>query len=186
MRMKFSVHTTALGSESTNDRGLVERHVDRIIVRARAIDIHLLTELDDADSEQGRDTDAKGTAQTIISVPWTAAISEAVKGILHSPTSNRTMTSGSRNTLLKAIAKSRCWVSDLVEGRVASFAEIAEREGKVERHVRFLAPLAFVSPRITSAIIDGSVPAELTVTDLAKSLPYSWIEQERRLGLLHV
>ena len=44
---------------------------------------------------------------------------------------------------------------------VASFAEIAEREGKVERHVRFLAPLAFVSPRIVTAIIDSSALANL-------------------------
>jgi hypothetical protein len=32
----------------------------------------------------------------------------------------------------------------IVEGRVASLAEIAAREGRVERHIRLLAPLAFV------------------------------------------
>ena len=66
---------------------------------------------------------------------------------------------------------------------LASFAEIAKREGKVERHIRFLAPLAFVSPRFITAIIDSSAPADLAATELAKSLPYSWAEQKRRLGL---
>src|SRR5665811_2528600 len=47
-----------------------------------------------------------------------------------------------------------------------------------------LAPLAFVSPRIITAIVDGTAPADLTVTGLAKALPYSWAEQERSIGLL--
>jgi len=40
-----------------------------------------------------------------------------------------------------------------------------------------------VSPRIVAALIDGSAPADLTITALAKALPCSWAEQERRLGL---
>jgi hypothetical protein len=39
-----------------------------------------------------------------------------------------------------------------IEGRAASFDEIAQRENKVERHIRYLAPLAFVSQRIVEAI----------------------------------
>jgi branched-subunit amino acid ABC-type transport system permease component len=47
-----------------------------------------------------------------------------------------------------------------------------------------LAPLAFVSPRIIAAIVDGSAPADLTVTGLARALAYSWAEQEQAIGLL--
>ena len=65
----------------------------------------------------------------------------------------------------------------------SSFAEIAEREAQGERHIRLLAPLAFLSPRIIAAIVDGTAPADLTVTGLAKALPYSWAEQEERVGL---
>ena len=50
-------------------------------------------------------------------------------------------------------------------------------------HIRLLAPLAFLSPRIIAAIVDGTAPADLTVTGLAKALPYSWAEQEQRIGL---
>jgi site-specific DNA recombinase len=42
---------------------------------------------------------------------------------------------------------------------------------------------AFLSPRIIAAIVDGTVPADLTVSGLAKVLPYSWIEQEQSIGL---
>ena len=69
-----------------------------------------------------------------------------------------------RETLLTAIAKARQWVDDMAQGRTATFAQIARREGKVERHVRLLAPLAFLSPRIVAAIIDGTAPANLTAT----------------------
>jgi hypothetical protein len=41
----------------------------------------------------------------------------------------------------------------------------------------------FLSPRIIAAIVDGTAPADLTVTSLAKALPYSWIEQEQSIGL---
>jgi Resolvase, N terminal domain len=58
----------------------------------------------------------------------------------------------------------------------------ARREGKAERYVRQLAPLAFVSPRIITAIMAGTAPAALTVTTLAAALPYSWAEQEQRLS----
>jgi site-specific DNA recombinase len=67
---------------------------------------------------------------------------------------------------------------------VAALTDIAEREGQVERHIRLLAPLAFLSPRIIAAIFDGTAPADVTVTSLAKALPYSWAEQERSIRVV--
>jgi hypothetical protein len=45
-------------------------------------------------------------------------------------------------------------------------------------------PLAFLPPRIIAAIVDGTAPADLTVTGVAKTLPDSWAEQEERIGVL--
>jgi hypothetical protein len=73
-----------------------------------------------------------------------------------------------------AITKARSWIDDVASGCVRSFAEIAEREGKVERHIRLLTPLAFVPPRTLTAIIDGTGPHDATVTALAQSIPYRW------------
>ena len=86
-------------------------------------------------------------------------------------------------SLLTAIAKARSWMDDLIAGRVQSFDEIAVREQKVVRHIRFLAPLAFLSPRIVAAIANGDVPAGATVSGLVRSLPFNWAEQERRFAL---
>jgi site-specific DNA recombinase len=86
-----------------------------------------------------------------------------------------------RDALLTAIAKARSWIDDIRLGRLASFSEIAEREGQGERHIRLLP-----SPSYHRASLQPlpAAPADLTVTGLAKALPYPWAEQERDIGLV--
>jgi site-specific DNA recombinase len=162
------------------DRELIEQQVDRVIVQPQAIEIQLKSEIEQQagahDQDDEADSESSRRVPSILNVPWSAAPSVEVKGIIHSPSPAPTMSPETRDLLLTAIAKARAWIDDLVEGRVASFAEIAKQEGKVERHVRFLAQLAFVSPRIVSAIANRSVP-DLKVTDLAKASVFSWTEQ---------
>ena len=81
------------------------------------------------------------------------------------------------------------WVAHELSGFVAPQKEWGRgighsgyRTGNVERHIRLLAPLAFVSPRIIAALIDGTAPADLAVTGRARTLPYSWAEQDRLIG----
>jgi hypothetical protein len=97
-------------------------------------------------------TDASNPSPLVLSAPWSPAAFSEVKGVLHAPADQPTLNSETRDALLTAIAKARRWIDGVVEGRIASFAEIAKQEGKVERHIRLLCPLAFVSPRIISAI----------------------------------
>jgi len=147
------------------DRELIEQHVERVIVRPQTIGIHLLS---------------KAADPSVIEIPWAGAAAATVKGILNSPSSALAMNTANRDLLLTAIAKARAWIEDLADGRLASFAEIAEREGKVERHIRLLAPLAFVSPKLISTICDGTQSA-IGVTELAKRVAYCWSDQPARL-----
>jgi site-specific DNA recombinase len=143
------------------DKELVEHLVERIIVSARAIQIYLV-----------RQTSSSKTAP-VINIPWMPAKTGLAKGVIDPPLANRPTNVGNRDALLPAIVKARTWIADLTEGRVNSFADIAKREGKVERHIRLLAPLAFVSRDTISDIIDGSSPP-IGVTELAKKVAYSW------------
>src|SRR5262249_54342022 len=156
----------------TDNRVLIERQLDRVVIKARAVEVHLTGS--GGQGSSGEKCQATGRPGTSIIVPWSAARVAEVKGILHSPSPHPIVSSSTRDLLLGAIARARVWIEEVVQGRVASFAQIAEREGKVERHIRLLAPLAFVSPRIISEMIDGSVPSGLTVTGLARGLAYSW------------
>jgi hypothetical protein len=182
-------HLAAMGDGEpapvTADRDLIERHVTRVIVKPQALEVCLIpTSEASAQTENPSllDSDPHLPPTTTITLPWTAPSFAAVK-VVHAPYTEPAMKPESRDALLAAIAKARGWIDDIRVGAIASFAEIAAREAQGERHIRLLAPLAFLSPRIIAAIVDGTAPADLTVTGLAKALPYSWAEQEERVGL---
>jgi len=168
------------------DRDLIERYVERVIVTPQSLEVHLVSTRDASVQTEEPFIDepqSRTLSTTAITLAWTAPSFAAVKGIIHGPSGAPGMKPETRIGLLTAIAKARGWMEDIRAGRIASFTEIAQREAQGERHIRLLAPLAFVSPRIIAAIIDGTGPADLTVTGLAKRLPYSWAKQERRIGL---
>jgi hypothetical protein len=154
------------------NRELIERHLLRVTLGTKAVMLHLRV--------AGQDG-IFAAAETTIAFPWTVPAISPVKGIAYVPTHNTPMKPGSREFLLIATAKARKWMKDVERGH--SFADIARREGKAERHIRHLAPLAFVSPRIITAIMEGTAPAGLTATALARGLPYSWTEQEQRMSM---
>jgi site-specific DNA recombinase len=180
-------HLDASGSGGQlpdTDRDLLERHIERVTLTPHHIELRLRQIVEAAEEIDSRDRENRHSIVSIttIAVPWTGPVPATVKGILHVPAHNTPIKPGRREALLIAIAKARQWIDDLAHGRLAGFAVIARREGRAERHIRLLATLAFVSPRIVSALLDN-VPADLTLTTLARALPWSWAEQERRLGL---
>jgi site-specific DNA recombinase len=215
-RTTRTTNSTVAAASPDSDRDLIARHVARIVLRPRAIEITLSDKrddhgdasraaagveqhsLDDADQRAARSdrgapeterhrTDGepsirRADAQRSISIPWMPSAARRRKGVVHRPASLN-LDPRDRDALLTAIAKARSWMDDLIEQRVQSFEEIAERERKVARHIRFLAPLAFLSPRIVAAIANGDVPAGVTVSGLVRSLPFNWAEQEQRFGL---
>jgi site-specific DNA recombinase len=185
VRQKLAAMGRTEPANSLTDRELIERHAARVIVTPQALEISLnpASEASAQVDHPTLDNPAACNPLITIKLPWTAPTFAAVKGIIHEPGEKPTMKPESRDALLTAIAKARNWIDDIRLGRFASFAEIAGQEAVGERHIRLLAPLAFLSPCIIAAIADGTAPADLTITGLAKALPYSWAEQERRVGL---
>jgi DNA invertase Pin-like site-specific DNA recombinase len=168
------------------DRDLIERHIDSVIVKPRALEVRVVLpgEASAQTEEPGiNGPDSSQLPITTIMLAWMAPGFAAVKGIVHTPSAQPAMKPESRDALLTAIAKARGWMDDIRLGRIASLAEIARREAQGERHIRQLASLASVSPRIVAAILDGTAPVGLTVTGLAKAPLYSWTEQEQSIGL---
>jgi site-specific DNA recombinase len=190
LRTRFSA-PDATQQSTESDRDLVERYLERVLLGRYEITVRLRETI--VENAPARDADSSTTNQTgsghriadatTIVIPWSPPAPAATKGILHVPTHNTPVRAGQREATLVAIAKARAWMEDLANGRVADFAAIARREGKAEKYVRLLVPLAFLSPRILSALLDGTAPPEVTAKSLMRSLPYSWAEQERRIGL---
>jgi len=92
---------------------------------------------------------------------------------------------GSRGNpaLIKAIARGRAWFEELSTGRAQSLKELAKRDGITRRYIRRLVDLAFLSPQLVEAILQGRQPIELTTTRLTElDLPLDWAEQHRLLA----
>jgi site-specific DNA recombinase len=178
-------HLNASGSGEQlpdNDGDLLERHLERVTLTPNHIELRLRHSREAAQADN--DSSAPRIANvTTMTIPWTSPVPAAVKGIIHVPAHNTPIRPSRRDTLLMGIAKARNWVDELADGQLGSLAVLAKREGKLERHIRLLLPLAFLSPRIVSGLLDGTAPAGFTITALARMLPWSWAEQERRLGL---
>ena len=167
----------SIGSAQSNQDKCLAR-LQRVVIAPTGIKLHIAdlesSVAPEADAGDGRSSNASDREPAIVSVPWEPEKFIAVKGvILDLQDSAPALKPESREAILTAIAKARQWIDDLTQDK-ASIAGIAKREGKIERHIRLLLPLAFVSPAMVNAIANGSAPTPLTVTGLAKRVPLSW------------
>ncbi|MGE0769307.1 MAG: recombinase family protein [Hyphomicrobiaceae bacterium] len=162
---------------------MIDRHVEAITVKQGTLEIVLKSAErhtpSDKNKRRGKAADRNGADNedgigSVLKVVWSPPTTGNIKGVAHAPSQAAGIKPEYRDALLLAIAKARRWVNDLAEGRVASLHDIAKAEGKVERHIRLLAPLAFVSPMIVRAIAAGESDRTLTVVGLAKKGDERW------------
>jgi hypothetical protein len=137
VRRQLAAIGRAEPANSLTDRELIERHVARVIVTPKALEVCLnpANEASAQVDDPTPDNPATGSPLITIALPWTAPSFAAVKGIIHEPSEKPTLKPESRDALLTAVAKARKWIEDIRLGRLASFAEIAEREALGERHI---------------------------------------------------
>jgi hypothetical protein len=88
-------------------------------------------------------------------------------------------------SLLRAVGRARRWSQQLLSGQFPSIGAIARKERIAPRYIRDLMPLAFLSPKIVKAIVEGRQPAELSIISLARRIdvPLLWTAQQQVLGL---
>lgn len=83
--------------------------------------------------------------------------------------------------LVRRLAEARRWVARLRGG--TPLATLSTETGHADAYIRTRAQLAFLSPRIQAAIVEGTQPAELTLARILRTgVPLDWTEQERVLG----
>ena len=165
---EFCEHETEAAEPLNGDMLARLKHV---VITPSAIQVHI------GGAGEGSSILDAGREPAVVSVPWESSKFAAVKGIVQVPVETTpALKPESRDAILRAIAKSRLWLDELVQNQ-SSVPDIARREGKIERHVRLLLPLAFVSPGMVKAIANGSVSTHVTVTGLAKVVPLSWNQQ---------
>jgi hypothetical protein len=123
----------AAGAPS-DDRDLIVRHVERIVVKSGAIELHLRDAANDMNEDRSagdsQDTGAQQLPPAHLSLPWARGGFAAVKGVLYAPSPSATMTPETSEALLVAIAKARGWTADLLAGGAANLAQDCAARGQ--------------------------------------------------------
>ena len=179
LKNHLEIKTSSDTCGSQYDRNLIEEHVEKVTITAASVKIVLVatkTKKEPKADDDFRHYEDESEPETLI-VPWSHRSFTAVKGITHQPEAPSQIKPETQEALLMAISKARGWIDDIVNGRINSLEEIAQREGKVERHIRLLAPLAFVSPQTVQSIINGNASADITVTGFAQRVADLWKDQ---------
>ena len=78
------------------------------------------------------------------------------------------------NAMVKLIARGHRWHRQLFDGTHASIADIAKSENISPSFVSRILRLAYLSPALVEAILDGKHPAHLTMKDLMEPFPMEW------------
>jgi DNA invertase Pin-like site-specific DNA recombinase len=93
-------------------------------------------------------------------------------------------TSRSDPALLRAVARSYQWFSELACGKEISTRRIAIREKVDDSFIRRLVPLGLLAPSVIESICTGKQPASLSAERLKyhRNLPIDWNAQERLLA----
>jgi len=86
--------------------------------------------------------------------------------------------------LIKAIVRAHQWFEMLKNRTVQSISDLARIENVQRTYPSRIIPLAFLSPDITAAILEGRHPIDLSLDRLleAMPLPLAWDEQRAALG----
>ena len=89
-------------------------------------------------------------------------------------------------TLIKLIARAHSFRDKLMQAAVDSLADLARGENLTGSYFTRLVRLAYLAPDITTAIIEGRQPRDLTAQTLLgqSRLPLSWPEQRILLGFV--
>lgn len=80
-----------------------------------------------------------------------------------------------------ALARGHRWLAMVESGEARTLSEVADREGMDRAYVSRMVNLTTLAPDIVAAILDETLPPEVTLFDLASGTPMLWEEQRDRL-----
>ena len=84
------------------------------------------------------------------------------------------------NAMVKLLARGHRWHRKLFNGTQASIEDLAKSENISPSFVSRILRLAYLSPTVVEAILDGKYPAHLTMKDLMEPFPVEWAMQEKK------
>jgi site-specific DNA recombinase len=152
----------------------IRSRIERVTLEGAAIRIALAQK-----DDEERDAN-------VLTIAWAAPSPyrrrEIIQGTTAVSSSARPLPTSARLVLIKALRKAHSWLDELLTDSTQTIESIAARESKSERSIRMTLSLAFLSPDIVKAAIDGRLPRGFGLTRLI-DLPIAWPDQWAVLGL---
>jgi DNA invertase Pin-like site-specific DNA recombinase len=113
-----------------------------------------------------------------IRVAWSTKANNATTKVA----SNGVLDDARNEALIQSIARAHTWMLLLRDGNYESIEQLAEANRLHPKVVRQALRLAFLSPDVTSAILEARQPAALSLVRIPKLLPLHWTEHRPLLG----
>jgi len=89
---------------------------------------------------------------------------------------------GRNESLIQSVVRAHSWVRALQDGTYGSVEELADEYKLHSKVVRQNLRLAFLSPEMTSGILEGTHSAMLSLARIPKLLPLKWTDHRPLLG----
>jgi hypothetical protein len=169
--------TTGVWSAET--RELILSRVDRVIVHHDEIEVAHKIKGEDgtAASIDGDQNESRNTVKLPLPAPRPRERKE-----IFVPGNSGTQPRRIDQALVLALARARSWMRTLRQVEFVDTAEIAQRFGLSDAHVRRLLRFAFLAPDVVEAIVEGRQPRILTVKLLLRGIPLDWADQRVAFG----
>jgi site-specific DNA recombinase len=111
-------------------------------------------------------------------IEWSMKARDAVPEVKN----NQESESAPNEGLVQSVVRAHAWMRSLRDGSYKSIESLAEANQLHPKVVRQALRLAFLSPDVTSAILEGRQPAGLSLAQIPKLLALPWAEHRRLLG----
>lgn len=164
-------------SVAATDRDLVNSHVVRIEVQATRIAIKL--------AQRGNRRTNEKADNAAFYIPWKKHTLRRRREIIVLTSAGqdvRPIRSEARVALVTSIARGRHWLDEIVTGSFADIEQIAVREKCSVRQINMTISLAFLSPTLVNAAIDGRLPRGIGIARL-RDARAEWSHRHAMLGL---
>ena len=155
------------------DRTMLATLISRIEVQRNQLAISVKPTNDSAQPE-------------VLSIPWQKPPSKRARKILlphGTPGDNLKPERAERRTrLVKAIARGRRWLDEIITGSIYNPEQLAKRERCSLRQVNLTLSLAFLAPQLVKAAVEGRLPRGINIERL-RDPDAEWSKQFQDLGL---
>ncbi|MDR6306119.1 hypothetical protein GGQ85_003847 [Nitrobacter vulgaris] len=174
-------------SGSLGEQHAIAAHIAKVEVRTKhlAVTLKAIEPTSNHDHlELARDDD-NGTTQGEVLIPWTKPpmrkFREVIQPASASPRRTRPIRAERRAGLIRAIARGRQWLDEIVCGR-STIEQIAVRHKCSARQINLTLSMAFLAPSLVKAAIEGRLPRGIGIAEL-RDAPPEWSKQYTKLGL---